>query len=65
MCLICIEFDRRRMNVAEARRALGEMRRGLEPSHVEQVEAKLLEAETADAAAPPGAAPPPPADPNP
>jgi hypothetical protein len=54
MCLICIEFDRRKMNVAEARRALGEMRRGLDPEHVEEVEAKLAEAESAD----PGGAPP-------
>ncbi|HEU4410840.1 MAG TPA: hypothetical protein VFS43_36645 [Polyangiaceae bacterium] len=54
MCLICIEFDKRRMNIGEARRALGEMRRGLDPAHVEEVEAKLAEAESAD---PGGAAP--------
>ena len=49
MCLICIEFDRRKMNVAEARRALGEMRSGLAPAHVKQVETKLVEAEAAEA----------------
>ena len=45
MCLICIEFDKSAMRVAEARRALGEMRGGLEPSHIAKVEAKLDEAE--------------------
>ncbi len=44
------------MNVAEARRALGEMREGLGPKHVKEVEAKLVEAESAD--------PNDPADPN-
>jgi hypothetical protein len=44
------------MNVAEARRALGEMRAGLGPTHVKEVEAKLAEAESAD--------PNDPADPN-
>jgi hypothetical protein len=33
------------MNAAEARRALGEMREKLPPAHVEEVEAKLDEAE--------------------
>lgn len=62
MCLICIEFDRRKMNVAEARRALGEMRGGLEPAHVAEVEAKLVEAESAD---PDAATPTPPIAPPP
>ena len=44
MCLICIEFDKRTMNVAEARRALGEMRAKLDATHVEEVEAKLDDA---------------------
>ncbi len=45
MCLICIEFDKSAMNLAEARRALGEMRAGLDKKHVEEVEAKLDDAE--------------------
>jgi hypothetical protein len=57
MCLICIEFDRRRMSIGEARRALGEMRQGLSPAHVKEVEAKLAEAEEADPADPGGATP--------
>ena len=47
MCLICVEFDKNAMNVAEARRALGEMRTDLDKEHVEEVEAKLAEAEKA------------------
>lgn len=48
------------MNIGEARRALGEMRQGLSPAHVKEVEAKLAEAEEADPADPadPGAATP-------
>ena len=47
MCLICVEFDKSAMNLAEARRALGEMRADLDKKHVEEVEAKLDEAEKA------------------
>jgi len=35
------------MTPREARRALGEMRVALDPAHVEEVEAKLTEAEQA------------------
>jgi hypothetical protein len=45
MCLICIELDKRAMTTREARRALGEMRVALDPNHVEEVEAKLNEAD--------------------
>jgi hypothetical protein len=45
MCLICIELDKNAMNFKEGRRALGEMRGELDPKHVEEVEAKLDEAE--------------------
>lgn len=45
MCLICVELDKNAMTFGEGRRALGEMRRGLETSHVPEVEAKLDEAE--------------------
>jgi hypothetical protein len=43
MCLICIELDKSTMTTREARRALGEMRVTLDPTHVEEVEAKLTE----------------------
>jgi len=45
MCLICIELDKNAMNFREGRRALGEMRGGLDMKHIEEVEAKLDEAE--------------------
>ncbi len=55
MCLICLEFDKNAMSVAEGRRALGEMRVAVGPSHAKEVEAKLdeAEAEAATAAAAP------------
>lgn len=45
MCLICIDFDRGSLKLAEARRALGEMRQKLDPEHVREVQQKLDEAE--------------------
>ena len=47
MCLICMELDKMAMTPREARRALGEMRVALDPAHVEEVEAKVTEAEQA------------------
>jgi hypothetical protein len=47
MCIICVDFERGALKLREARRALGEMREGLDPKHVEEVEAKLDEAEDA------------------
>lgn len=47
MCLICIELDRSAMTAREARRALGEMRVAMDPAHIEEVEAKLAEADEA------------------
>ena len=46
MCLICLELDKTAMTAREARRALGEMRVKLEPSHIAEVEKKIAEAET-------------------
>jgi hypothetical protein len=43
MCLICVEFEKERMTVAEARRALGEMAEALEPEHIEEVEEMIEE----------------------
>ena len=51
MCLICIDFDRGSLKLREARRALGEMRTGLDPVHVLEVEKKLAEAEREEAKA--------------
>ena len=45
MCLICIDFARGALKLNEARRALGEMRDGLPPEHVREVEEQLEEAE--------------------
>jgi hypothetical protein len=45
MCLICLDLDRMTMTPREARRALGEMRVKLDPTHVEEVEDKIAEAE--------------------
>ncbi len=45
MCLICIEFEKQRMSVAEARRAYSEMVDGLTPAHAREVKEMLDEAE--------------------
>ncbi len=45
MCLICVEFQRDRMTVGEARRALREMVEGLPPGHVDEVQRMLADAE--------------------
>jgi hypothetical protein len=53
MCIICIDLGRSAMTTREARRALGEMRVALDPLHIEEVEAKLADADANDAALPP------------
>ncbi len=45
MCLICVEFQKQKMTIKEARRALGEMIVGLEGEHVEEIEKMLKAAE--------------------
>ena len=45
MCLICIEFEKQRMTLAEARRALGEMVRELDTDHAREVAEMLEKAE--------------------
>ena len=45
MCLICVEFQKQRMTINEARRAYGEMVETMEPDHAEEVEEMLEEAE--------------------
>ena len=49
MCIICIDFERGALKPKEARRALGEMRQGLDPSHAKELEKKLDEAEQSSA----------------
>ncbi len=45
MCLICVEFERDRMTVFEARRALGEMVEKIGKEHADEVEEMLRDAE--------------------
>jgi hypothetical protein len=52
-----MELDKMAMTPREARRALGEMRAALDPAHVEEVEAKLTEAEKAPPAGGPTPSP--------
>jgi hypothetical protein len=58
MCLICVEFDKGRMTLREARRALPEMSVKLGPKHVAEVEA-LLDALENPQPAPPAQPPAP------
>jgi len=44
MCIICVEFDKGRMTIPEARRALGEMR-DVSEEHATEVKEKLDKAE--------------------
>jgi hypothetical protein len=44
MCLICIEFEKERMNITEANRALGEMIEVIGPKHAAEVKEMLREA---------------------
>lgn len=45
MCIICIDFERGTLRPKEARRALREMRGGMDAAHVKELEQKLDEAE--------------------
>lgn len=45
MCIICIDFERGALRPKEARRALREMRGGMDATHVKEIEQKLDEAE--------------------
>ena len=45
MCIICIDFERGVLRPQEARRALREMRGGMDATHVKEIEEKLDEAE--------------------
>jgi hypothetical protein len=52
MCIICIDFARGALKLGEARRALDEMRDGLDAAHVAELEGTLEEAELLPATAP-------------
>ena len=45
MCLICVEYQKKRMTLGEAERALSEMVDGMDPRHAEEVRALLREGE--------------------
>lgn len=45
MCLICVELAKSKMTAREARTALREMREGMDRQHLNEVEAKIEEAE--------------------
>jgi hypothetical protein len=55
MCLICVEFQKERMTVGEARRAFREMVTGMTPEHAREVERMLRKAEEPEGKAPPPA----------
>ena len=52
MCIICIDFERGALKPKEARRALREMREGLDATHAKELEKKLDEAESSAAKTP-------------
>ena len=45
MCLICVDFQKERMTITDARRALREMITTLEPEHAREVHQMIQEAE--------------------
>lgn len=45
MCLICLDFQRQKLTLDEARRAFGEMSSTLDPQHRAEVEEMLERAE--------------------
>lgn len=45
MCLICVDFQKGRMNIRDARRALGEMREKIGDDHTREVVTMLDDAD--------------------
>ena len=43
MCIICIDFERGALRPQEARRALREMRSGMDEKHAAEIEKKIEE----------------------
>ena len=48
MCIICIDFQSKKLTIKEARRNFGEMALGIEPEHRQEVEDMLDVAEESD-----------------
>lgn len=47
MCLICIEFEKQRMSIRDAKLALGEMRTTIGAEHAAEVEQLITRAQKA------------------
>lgn len=45
MCIICVDFQKNRMTLNDARRAYSEMVEALDPEHAKEVKTMLDEAE--------------------
>lgn len=45
MCIICVDFQKQRMTLNEAKRAYGEMVEAMDPEHAREVREMLTEAE--------------------
>ena len=45
MCMICVDFQKQKMTTQDARRALREMREGLDEDHVREVAKMIQKAE--------------------
>lgn len=45
MCMICVDFQRQRMTLMDARRAYSEMVREMDPEHAKEVREMLDKAE--------------------
>lgn len=45
MCMICIDFQKQKMTTKDARRALREMRDGMDPEHAREVTQMIVETE--------------------
>ncbi len=48
MCMICVDFQRQKMTLNDARRAYGEMVEAIGPEHAKEVQVMLDEAERAE-----------------
>jgi hypothetical protein len=52
MCVLCVEYAKSKMTVAEARSVLREMRSTLDKAHVAEIEAKLEQDEKSSSTKP-------------
>ena len=44
MCIICVDFQKQRMTLGDAKRAYGEMVQSLDPEHAKEVREMLADA---------------------